>query len=1040
MKFKQKLLLSLTFFIAVLGILLLGPHRALAYVATSPDQIKNATFSFSDAATINSDIGGQPITFTAKGGPTDPVKYVGQGYDCFAEITYPGLAWSDLIYSSKTITSSTQAKVDIDYNPNQTKCTNTNPNSESKTVGNPELAKAFYKQDGSSISPVLSDNGFPDELIKHTYTSSGGNIFFRTDETTCVDRILVSGSQMTLFILDPNQGIKVDGNSLGLGDLGNCKVWYINEQAPQNAQEAIKLASETWPLASNSTGVDISGQQCDTNKPAPSGYICFCPPGGTGGCQLTSTSGNNNNNPPGPAGTTGTCESNSNIGLEWIVCPVLRGMDEIVVNLYGFVEDQLCFSTTDKNSTSSSAGAVSCNSGNNLTQPVHNAWSIMKNLTAAILVIVMLIMVISQAFGTGPFDAYTVRKLLPKMVAAAILIQVSWFLAKWLVDISNDVGKGIASLMYAPFGPNVSDINHALAGIGATGAIVGFSAFAGFAALVAFSGLTVVGILIIALSGLAAILVGFLVLLFRKVLILLTIITIPLAFVAWIVPGGDKYWKLWRENFLKLLAMFPLIMVIIAAGRIFGTIVSQAGSSNTGTTGEHIVALFAVLVGFFGPLFILPKTFKWGGTALNGLGGALVNSTKGLRKKPMEYGLAGARATREQRQLARAERLGEGKGRRWDAILAGSRNYTLGRQARIRRMQDTREKGRKAAEETALRQIIGSEYERSDHPQKLTTLDNVAQGKFDPKTGIDGSNPAAQRWALDELAKFGDWDRITSMRDGRHIDERAWQMFVAKNIGLIHQQAPHLSPQREDLSKIGYQDFATMKPAGFEEYERQFTTGTDRRASDTTPVPSLDPTAKKIRMVQSAKRALADERVLASVDADSVASLQRIANSTVSSPEMHITTDPLGNPTVGRDRRPDGIFLPDETSIATNPASLVSIDSHLAHSNPAIASATREELGKQLGSGDLGTPAQDALEAHLGELKIKAGTSRQAQEIYNQVINRAHQELVARVQRTEQDAVSRGLTPTQIADERARVQGEVSTARARMVGRGLTPY
>jgi hypothetical protein len=54
---------------------------------------------------------------------------------------------------------------------------------------------------------------------------------------------------------------------------------------------------------------------------------------------------------------------------------------------------------------------------------------------------------------------------------------------------------------------------------------------------------------------------------------------------------------------------------------------------------------------------------------------------------------------------------------------------------------------------------------------------------------------------MDELAKYGDWDIIANLRDSNKVDERTWQAFVAKNISAIHQNAPHLSPQRTDLSE-----------------------------------------------------------------------------------------------------------------------------------------------------------------------------------------------------------------------------------------------
>src|SRR6185436_18488033 len=93
-------------------------------------------------------------------------------------------------------------------------------------------------------------------------------------------------------------------------------------------------------------------------------------------------------------------------------------------------------------------------------------------------VIVMLVVVISQAIGIGPFDAYTIRRLLPRILIAAILTTLSWFLCKLFINFTNDLGMGIKGLLYAPFGgaANVESPIHAsgsvIAGTIANGGLV----------------------------------------------------------------------------------------------------------------------------------------------------------------------------------------------------------------------------------------------------------------------------------------------------------------------------------------------------------------------------------------------------------------------------------------------------------------------------------------------------------------------------------------------------------------------------------------
>jgi hypothetical protein len=119
-----------------------------------------------------------------------------------------------------------------------------------------------------------------------------------------------------------------------------------------------------------------------------------------------------------------------------------------------------------------------------------------------------------------------------------------------------------------------------------------------------------------------AVLTAAAVLLFREILILACVILGPLALLAWILPGTAKYWKMWWENFSKALLIFPLIMALIAVGRVFAWVIG----ANEGNPG--MFDWFGVLIGFFLPYYLLPKTFKWGGSLMASAGSAINGAMK----------------------------------------------------------------------------------------------------------------------------------------------------------------------------------------------------------------------------------------------------------------------------------------------------------------------------------------------------------------------------------------------------------------------------
>ena len=81
----------------------------------------------------------------------------------------------------------------------------------------------------------------------------------------------------------------------------------------------------------------------------------------------------------------------------------------------------------------------------------YKAWNSFRVLGIAIIVIAGLIMVISTALGFEFFDAYTIKKVLPRILVAIIGISLSWWLLEWLAELTNDLGVGVRSLIYFPF-------------------------------------------------------------------------------------------------------------------------------------------------------------------------------------------------------------------------------------------------------------------------------------------------------------------------------------------------------------------------------------------------------------------------------------------------------------------------------------------------------------------------------------------------------------------------------------------------------------
>ncbi len=241
----------------------------------------------------------------------------------------------------------------------------------------------------------------------------------------------------------------------------------------------------------------------------------------------------------------------------------------------------------------------------------NSVWVSVRTIALGFLIIVALVMIISTAIGVGPFDAYTVKKVMPRLVAVIILIPLSWSIVYFMIDMTSVIGFGVRNLIQAPFAANIEGIGFGstVSTTAATGLLVG-GLFLGLPGLLSFL-----------VGGFLAVLIAYVVLVLRQIFIILLAVLAPVALVAAILPNTQKAWKFWWESFWKALIVFPIIAAFIAAGRIFAQV---AETTQGGGVGDLIA-----FVAYFAPYFLIPQAFKMAGGLLGNLTGAVNDRGRG---------------------------------------------------------------------------------------------------------------------------------------------------------------------------------------------------------------------------------------------------------------------------------------------------------------------------------------------------------------------------------------------------------------------------
>ncbi len=297
-------------------------------------------------------------------------------------------------------------------------------------------------------------------------------------------------------------------------------------------------------------------------------------------------------------------------GVGWIICSVSRwiadGMDHVFDMLAGFL-------TVKPLSTDTSSG-------------LYQAWAIVRGLANACFIVAFLVIIYSQITSYG-ISNYEIKKMIPKLIIAAILVNISYYICALAVDVSNILGDSIAKALMeirnslpAPM-PGGSVLNwKSMTQFLLSAGTIGGAGLAGYAA---FTGAAVGGSMTalvfmlfpILVTGLLSVLIALIVLAARQALITVLIIISPLAFVAFLLPNTEKQFERWRGLFTTMLMVFPLFSLLYGGSQLASFIIIQ----NTDQISVILLAMFIQVA----PLALTPFLVRFSGSMLGKFAGMM---------------------------------------------------------------------------------------------------------------------------------------------------------------------------------------------------------------------------------------------------------------------------------------------------------------------------------------------------------------------------------------------------------------------------------
>lgn len=236
----------------------------------------------------------------------------------------------------------------------------------------------------------------------------------------------------------------------------------------------------------------------------------------------------------------------------WIMCPVIRGANSMVVSTYSLMQQHFLNIKADEIFQQD--------------KPAFKTWSSFRDIANVFFVIILSIIIFSQVSGVG-ISNYGIKKMLPKIIVFAILVNISWYVSVIMIDISNILGHSLYEWLSGDgtwqYSSDSQQDTSPVEGI-LSGAAIGVGTAAAVSGTLAGS----TSILMFIFSAALALIMMVFILLIRQAAVIVLVVVSPVAFVAGILPNTEGVFKKWIKFFKNMLMIYPICSLIVG-GSIF---------------------------------------------------------------------------------------------------------------------------------------------------------------------------------------------------------------------------------------------------------------------------------------------------------------------------------------------------------------------------------------------------------------------------------------------------------------------------------------
>ncbi len=500
---------------------------------------------------------------------------------------------------------------------------------------------------------------------------------------------------------------------------------------------------------------------------------------GQQGQQTPEQQAQGNNNP----GASNSCDGKLTDGIGWIICPVSNFLAGGMDNVYKALTNFLVVRTPALDPNSST----------------FKIWAMMRDFANICFVIVFLVIVYSQITQIG-LSNYNLKKMLPRLIISAILVNLSYYLCALAIDLSNVIGFSIHDIFMNIYNEMNKVNNYTTTDLPSWSSLTSFILAGGTGVAAGLVGLAAVGgikaALILLVPSLVllllTVLVAFLIMAARQALITVLVIISPLAFVAYVLPNTEKYFDKWKDGFATLLFLFPIFSAIFGGAQIAGLAIMQ--------NANNLITLILGMAVQVAPLAITPMLIKFSGGILTKIGALTNNRNKGMVDRTRNWAKDAAEERKHQvlannrrfrgpmssamRKVDRGRRKRQMRIKQYQEDLDNAASSEYHRERRGRRLADTvnseryrTDKERESAQYEELRTALGASGGKNN-----TALERAIQ-----KSGISTKRADELRGTADQV-KIST-EQIAAVGLAKRVAEEQQKANFAKALEVADDEA-----------------------------------------------------------------------------------------------------------------------------------------------------------------------------------------------------------------------------------------------------------